>query len=510
MTFVRGGKFPPVAKIVAKTVAILRTNMSIHLKPLPSSVFAVIKCRMEVDVMQGLFRRGKKGLFTARLQVPTQFQMLAGKSEVWQATGTTDYGEALDFRSKWRRQKLAEWNSELAEADPPNQKSRYQLAAEIAISRGEEYRTADSIADLRIEDLLGRVEGLKAAGDAPTSVAAQAILGGIEMPRMTLMEVARSMPERFPEDYNGKTEKGKKGWASRWTRPSAKFVEVIGADPDFINIERKQGVVFRDALKDLVLDDDGLKAETAIKELQNLNGLWNRHFEALGVDSEEVPPSPWRNLSKPLYKLAEGDGQKFEIPVDYLQKIIAPGALDSMNEEARDLIYVLIETGARQSEITDLPPSSIFLDAKIPHIKIQREKGEFARNIKNSSSEREIPLVGVALEAMRRHPEGFPRYRGKGTFSAAANAFLHDNGLLPEMITIGGTRHSFEKRMKRVCIDSDDRGAMMGHSIKRIRGREVYGDPLDLQEKLEIHHKIILPQNLALPTPLTALPQHAT
>lgn len=450
--------------------------------------------------MDGVFKRGKKGLYTARLQVPTQFQGIVGRSEVWQATGTSNYDDAVEFRIVWKRQKMAEWNALLVGKQPGELRSRFKIAAELTLARGEDYHTAEDLSQMKLEEILGRVEQLQAMGDSPTGVAAQAILGGIEMPKMTLIEVATSMPERFPEDWRGKTPRGRKVWERRWLRPAEKFTELIGRDPEFTMIERRSAVAFRDALKDRVMDDE-YKAESAMTELQNLNGLWKRHHEALGIDSEEVPPSPWRNLASPLYKLAEGDGQKLEIPMANLQRIIAPGALAGMNDEESDITYVLIETGGRQSEITDLPPGSIHLDHEIPHIEIKRETGEYARDIKNKSSRRKIPLVGVALEAMRRHPEGFARYRGTGTYSAAVNSFLHENGLLPEEITMGGSRHSYESRMRDAGYDNEDRGAMMGHSIKRIRGREVYGDPLTLAEKLVIAESIKLTPTPALPAP---------
>ena len=68
----------------------------------------------------------------------------------------------------------------------------------------------------------------------------------------------------------------------------------------------------------------------------------------------------------------------------------------------------------------------IHLDAPVPHIYITaRERGAAKREIKNATSERQIPLVGIALEAMQRHPQGFPRYREKtDSFSAAVNKSL--------------------------------------------------------------------------------------
>jgi hypothetical protein len=89
---------------------------------------------------KGLFPQGKKGLSTARLQVPAQFLKIVGKKEAWQATGTADYDNAVEFRIKWKRQKFAEWIALLAGKEPPNAKTRYEIAAELAHPRGFSYQ----------------------------------------------------------------------------------------------------------------------------------------------------------------------------------------------------------------------------------------------------------------------------------------------------------------------------------------------------------------------------------
>ena len=81
-------------------------------------------------MVDGVFKRGKKGLYTARLQVPTQFQNIVKTKEVWQATGTSNYEEAVEFRITWKRRKMAEWNALLAGRQPNQAKSRFKLAAE--------------------------------------------------------------------------------------------------------------------------------------------------------------------------------------------------------------------------------------------------------------------------------------------------------------------------------------------------------------------------------------------
>ena len=150
----------------------------------------------------------------------------------------------------------------------------------------------------------------------------------------------------------------------------------------------------------------------------------------------------------------------------------------------------------------DLPTVTGCLVPHIPHLWIRHERGDDAREVKNKITPRKVPLLGAALDAMKRHPNGFPRYRARGTFSAAANAYLKENGLLPQGVTIGGLRHSFESRLKSAGVDTDDRGELMGHSVKRIRGREHYGDAMSLEYKVELMSRITIPvQRPALPAP---------
>ena len=47
--------------------------------------------------------------------------------------------------------------------------------------------------------------------------------------------------------------------------------------------------------------------------------------------------------------------------------------------------------------------------------------------------------------------------------------------------------------MKRAGYEMDDRGELMGHSLKARRGREVYGDEMGLPERLRIAQEVMLP-----------------
>jgi integrase len=121
----------------------------------------------------------------------------------------------------------------------------------------------------------------------------------------------------------------------------------------------------------------------------------------------------------------------------------------------------------------------IALDAPIPHIRIMAE----GRVLKTEQSEREIPLVGVALDAMRRHPSGFPRYFDKGSnLSATLQKHFKSRDLLPsDKHSVYSFRHSFKDRLKSVETPEELIDEMMGHTTAKPK----YGDGYGLKLKLK-------------------------
>ena len=86
-------------------------------------------------------------------------------------------------------------------------------------------------------------------------------------------------------------------------------------------------------------------------------------------DSLEMPepPRPYTNIR--ITDRHEVAARKAEVPIETIvTKWFAKGAFDDLNEQARDILLMSIETGCRQSEIHDLPSDAIVLDAPIPFI----------------------------------------------------------------------------------------------------------------------------------------------
>jgi integrase len=151
------------------------------------------------------------------------------------------------------------------------------------------------------------------------------------------------------------------------------------------------------------------------------------------------------------------------------EKILAEGALDGLNDEARCIVLLMVNTGARPSELAGLRSQDIYLTSNTPYIAIRPYDGH---SLKNTIAKRDVPVTGISLEALLKFPDGFPRYAGSSaSLSGIVNKYFRDSGLkeTPNH-TLYGLRHSFEDRMlAQPTMDERIRRDLMGHSLARQR-----------------------------------------
>ena len=131
------------------------------------------------------------------------------------------------------------------------------------------------------------------------------------------------------------------------------------------------------------------------------------------------------------------------------------------------IIRMQLGTGTRIAEITGLALADAVLDGETPHIVIQPRPW---RTLKTKASQREVPLVGVALEAAKRAAELakgktalFPIYaeeRGADTASATVNKRLQPWG-----ITSHGFRHGMKDLLREVDCPEPLQREIQGHSL---------------------------------------------
>ena len=453
---------------------------------------------------QFLLKRGERWHYHRR--VPGKFKTLDARTFVRVSLDTENRKIARMRRDAlveaddayWMSLFLADVEGEGAsEATRKASEKRYEAASARAMARGFTYLPAETLRDSGdFNGLMERIRLLErgtSAGQPPNAQDAEALLGAVPEPvqeeivdltkgseafQLYLDEIA------FDEQYN-KSPKQKYSW-EKTKRTSIKyFIDVIG-DLAMSEISREDALAYRTWwMERMIPREEGekpAKPNTANRHIGNMRTLYEAYFAHKG---DETRLNPFRKM------FFKGESRVDVPPFEnewVRTRILKPGVFDELRWELRCIIYVLIETGCRTSEICNLMPEDIRLDANIPFIRIRPRQD---REIKTETSIRDIPLVGVALEAMRAAPEGFPHYRDRGELvSANLMKAFRQRELFPSTDhVIYSFRHAFEKRMLEAGLDYGLRCTLMGHKTDR----PAYGDGGSMEYRRDELMKIAHP-----------------
>ncbi|WP_378923884.1 DUF6538 domain-containing protein [Mesorhizobium kowhaii] len=421
-----------------------------------------------------LIRRNRT--FQLVRRVPKRYERIEPRKQVWISLHTDSETVAQQKAPTAWAQMIEGWEAMLAGATDDAER-QFQAARELAQVRGHRYLSADRVAKLPRDELLERVEAVtKLTGDA-AQIEARAVLGGAREPGIKISRALELFWTLAKQDTIGKSEDQLRRWEHPRKRAIANLIEEIG-DKELADITPDDMLDFRETWMDRIMAGDA-QPDTANKDLQHIGNILRTvvKMKRLG-------------LVLPLDGLSfKADKERTRPPfsVEWIKtKLLAPGALDSLNTEARCILLGMINTGYRPGEAAGLLPHHIRLDVDVPHISIEPE----GRQLKNKVSERFIPLVGVSLEAFKQCAAGFPRYQASSAgLSATVNSFLRENGLLETAEhTLYSLRHTFEDRMLAAGIDERVRRDLFGHAL----GRERYGEGATLAHKRDLLQAIAL------------------
>lgn len=382
------------------------------------------------------------------------------------------------------------WASYIARMEEDPARMRYEAAVrrvealDFAFHSSAELETPEVF-----DDLLGRLRFLQGAPRREQLV--EAVLGTVEVPATTLTKAFELyVSEIVADELVSKSAVQKAQWKKVKQRAVNNFVALCGDKAMTAITVDDARKIYRHWLARIApkqgSEEKPASASSGNRDLGNLRVLYEAYFRHMG-DMRRQNPFDGFGFS------AKRKKSRPPIPVTWIStKILTPGALRSMNDEARGIVLALIETGARPSEIANLDPTAIRLSHKVPHLAIEpREDPDNPREIKTESSRRLVPLVGVALEVFKRHPQGFPRYQNReNELSATVNKYFRANGLFPTKgHTLYSFRHSFEDRMKEADFEDELRRLIMGHTIDRPK----YGSGGSLEWKQRHMLTIALP-----------------
>jgi integrase len=406
-------------------------------------------------------RRGNT--FYLRKRVPQRFKRVEDRDMVFLSLHTDSESIAKVKATKIWADMIEAWEAKL-DGDDADAFQRMEAARNLAAKRGFRFLSADKVAKLPLEEVLERVEKSLRPSGKVDKLEAEALLGGARPPRLTVSRALDRYWTVAKVKTMGKTEDQIRRWRNPRKKAVANFIEAI-SDIPLDEITTRDLFKFREWWVEKMAEES-LSANSANKDFIHLTSMIRDVAR-----SEEIQIGfDTRGLAIP----DKNAGTRPPFSVEWIRtKILADGALDGLNAEARAILRIMVNTGARPSEIAALQTKNIVLDAPVPHLNIDGA----SRQLKSRNSKRKIPLLGVSLEAAKEHPNGFPRYFDNPSLSDTVNKFLRENGLLetPDH-SMYSLRHSFESRMLAADFPERIKQDLMGHRL----GRERYG-ALDLE-----------------------------
>jgi hypothetical protein len=377
-------------------------------------------------------------------------------SQVRQALHTDSRAEALRKAAKVEAERLAQWEALLA-GEMGAARAHYEAARRIAEARGFAYRAAPDLARDDLAELVARLSALEPGSPAPV---AAAVLGTVPPVLPDLREVFTDYIDLTRSRHTQKSDTQRHRWELPRRRAVENFVTVCGGGTPMPvgEIDRAMALRFRAWWSERVAG--GMKVESANKDIGHLAeilGTWAR------LTSTEID-NPFKGL-----RLEGNDAvQRPAFSRDWVAgRLLAPGALSGLNATARDVLLVMINTGLRPSEITDAPPEDIEVGVNIPFLRV----APHGRELKVRHTRRDVPLLGVSLEAARRLREagGAGRYRHKAAaWSATVNKYLGEHGLRETPAHVAySLRHYVEDALLAAGVDDRVRADILGHRYPR-------------------------------------------
>lgn len=352
---------------------------------------------------------------------------------------------------------------------------RYAAAQKRARSIGVTYKTALELSEGPLDEILKRVNLLinRDAVESETDVAAA--LGGEERPSIMLADLVVEYEKLQGAALSQMSEAQVRKWRNPKLRALKNLISVIG-NKSITALTRDDALLFRMWWQGRLIDE-GLDVGTANKDIGHISKMLRTLDTAYMLDL------------KPIFQRlrfeGEEDRQRAAFEADYVQRsLLDNNPLKGLNDQAKALFNIVADSGLRPSEAANLLPENIQLDHPVPHVQIR----PIGRTLKTKHSQRDIPLVGVALVAMKKYPNGFSRYRDKAdSLSAIVNKMLNARKLLPtDDHSFYSLRHTFEDRLTAVEAPEKVVAMLMGHKWHRPK----YGAGPSLKQRQHWMNKI--------------------
>ncbi|RVM19918.1 DUF6538 domain-containing protein [Sinorhizobium meliloti] len=416
----------------------------------------------------------RSGIFYFRIAVPLHLRdTFGGKAQIWESLKTRDPKEAQE-----RAAPLTDKYKRLFRGDetPDTTNMTFDLFRELIERLGV---PGHSVAELQAAPVQDRVAMLSPSLEVrktikrPTKAEIDVLGGAIEKPALTFRQAFAKFKQLMPDLVKGKDPKDTKRFWRRYEEAVEDFVEEM-SDMDCLKIDIVKASEYRSNLAERLVEGE-FKTDAANKKMMWLKIILDEVFKVYHPGT--------KNPFKELKKFKEDDKEKRPPFTKAEIKLVRERLRASgMSDEAKAICIIGECTGAGAKELAWMTSADIHLDANIPYISIV--PNSLRKKVKTGGARhRQIPLVGDALEQMRKFPNGFERFHtpdGPQQINRAMSEFFRK--------TVPGKghysyRHTMDDWLKRSGCDLGIKTAITGHSLKGHAG--YYGTDYDMIQKQE-------------------------
>lgn len=410
------------------------------------------------------FLHNRNGKYYYLRRVPRHLKKYDSRREIKISLKTSDRAEAAR-RSLIQNEAVEKYWSELVK-NPQAGRSHdaYREAVSTARAHGFAYRSIAQLAEGPLPDLVERLRALQPKDQGNFAAAAPALLGGVEQPKVRISAALEQYFSLTAGDHSGKAGAGKKKSHNRTRRAIRNFIASAGDIP-FAEISRRHILDFRNWWTAKIADQE-LHADTANKDLNELKKV----LRTVALENQ-VPINLKALFEDTRFSFKARSRPPFDISFVQAQ-ILGPGMLDGLNPEARAIVYIVAETGARPKEILFLDfAADVDLSAEVPFIHIRPNR--FRQQLKTDPSERRIPITPLTRLGLQLIGDGVTRYQDEDELSATVNKFFAENKMKPTPEhTFYSLRHTFKDRLVDAGAPEAIIDDLMGHkSVKPKYGR---------------------------------------
>ena len=320
-------------------------------------------------------------------------------------------------------------------------------------------------------------------GDIP-SLVRDAVLGRIDRPAVMVSMLARFyFDDIHPLMHKDKSEPQRER-AERWFHIASRHLVAVVGDKKVTDLTKLDGQRFHKAWVAKLgqlnkRTGKPFTPDAANREFGCLRRMVDSYFRYMDFDRK----NPFNDFS-----FEEKTVSRRSYDNSQLGGMLSGEALLGLGRDARAVFLVCLETGARLGEVCNLRPNQIHLNAEIPYIQIAPE----GRELKTHGSERGIPLVGVALAAMKAYPQGWKQFHDKeNSVASRIGKYLREN----KLVQTGqgpnhSLRHNIKDRLREAEVEERLIDSILGHGEREV---PKYGEGFSLRRKRDALEKVALP-----------------